>query len=120
MMSKLSTAERDILLNPVGYLNDSIIAAAQALLKNQSISQGGFQDTVLGLTCNFQIETEEFVQILFNGHNHWLVISTVGAVDDSEVFVYDRDQESGCCSSCHEKEGNQAQVYGRPNSIRWI
>ena len=86
---KLSTADRDILLNPVGYLNDSIIAAAQDLLKNKSVSQGGFQDTVLGLTCNFQIETEEFVQILFNGRNHWLVISTVGAVDDSEVFVYD-------------------------------
>ena len=29
------------------------------------------------------------MQILHNGHNHWLTISTVGATSPTEVFVYD-------------------------------
>ena len=71
---KLSTSDRDILLSPVGYLNDRIILAAQTLLKRQSLSEGGFQDTLLGQTCNFEVETEEFIQILFNCCNHWLLV----------------------------------------------
>ena len=69
---ELSTSDRDILLSPV---NDRIISASQALLKQQSLcTDGGFQDTVLGQTCAFQIETEEFIQILFNCRNHWLMV----------------------------------------------
>ena len=86
---KLSTSDRDILLSPVAYLNDSIMLAAQTLLKQQSLCKGGFQDTVLGQTCNFQVETEEFIQILFNCRNHWLLVSTLGAKGDDEVYIYD-------------------------------
>ena len=40
-----------------------------------------------GMMC-FQIETSEFVQILHNGHDHWITISTFGA-EEGDVFVYD-------------------------------
>ena len=32
--------------------------------------------------------THEFIQILHNGHDHWLTASTIGA-SEGEVFIYD-------------------------------
>ena len=39
--------------------------------------------------CGFDIQSGEFVQILHDGHRHWLTVSTVGAEDGAEVYVYD-------------------------------
>ena len=49
---------------------------------------GGFQPPYLSQTsmCGFDIQSGEFVQILHDGHRHWL---TVGAEDGAEVYVYD-------------------------------
>ena len=35
------------------------------------------------------IEQGEFVQILHDGHGHWLMVSTIGVKNDGEVHVYD-------------------------------
>ena len=35
----------------------------------------------------FDIESTEFTQILHNGHDHWLTISTIGA-QEAEIFVF--------------------------------
>lgn len=51
-------------------------------------------DVVLGQTMNFDIEPGEFVQILHNGHGHWLTISTVGN-EHPQVEVY--DSAYSCC-----------------------
>ena len=64
------------------------INAAQNLLKQQMPTGTGFQDVILGKTLAFEVEADEFVQILHNGHNHWLAISTIGAAHP-EVLVYD-------------------------------
>ena len=82
---ELSQNDRDILLHPAAWLNDMIISAAQSLLKKQNPLVGGFQPPYLGQTYAFDIQSEEFVQILHDGHGHWLTVSAVGA----EVYVYD-------------------------------
>ncbi len=77
---------------------DAIINAAQALLKQLG---NGFQDFCCGQTYLFDVESSEFAQILYNGHGHWLTISTNGA-QEAEVLVYDSMYPS--VSSCVKKQ----------------
>ena len=65
----------------VRWLNDNLIVAVQNLLKKQS-SIPGFQDTYLGQSMGFKIQWGEFIQILHDGHGHWLMIS--GAITRTE------------------------------------
>ena len=85
----MSKADKDILLHLRAWLNDSIIHAAQVLLKNQVPVIGGLQEPGKGQMCSFDIERGEFVQILHDGHGHWLMVSTIGVKNDGEVHVYD-------------------------------
>ena len=39
------------------------------------------------LCGNYTVETEEFIQILHNGSDHWLAITTIGT-KHQEVIVY--------------------------------
>lgn len=59
--------DREILLNPAGELTDSIIDAAQTLLKQAFPQLCGLQSVSCGLTMTFDIEPSEFVQVLNNG-----------------------------------------------------
>ena len=79
--------DRDILLNPAGLLNDSIVDAAQKLLKQAFPALSGLQSVCCGLTMNFDIEPSEFVQVIHNGRGHWLTISTIGT-SHPDVHVY--------------------------------
>ena len=54
----------------------------------------GLQSVTRGITINFDIEPGEFVQILYNGHGHWLTVSAVGN-DHPQVEVY--DSVYSCC-----------------------
>ena len=51
----------------VAWLTDTIIDAAQKLLKQEVPLQNGFQDVCCGKTCAFDIELTEFTQILHKG-----------------------------------------------------
>ena len=82
------------MLNPTAWLTDSIINAVQTLLKKANPLMSGLQSVVLGNTMSFDIEPGEFVQILHNGHGHWLTISTVGNMHP-QVQVY--DSAYSCC-----------------------
>ncbi len=46
--------------------------------KKQQYGIPGFQDTRLGQCCGFNVEPAEFIQILHNGKDHWMTISTIG------------------------------------------
>ena len=70
----LSDKDRAVLLSPTGWLNDNLIVAAQNILRKQS-SVPGFQDTCLGQSMSFEIQRGEFIQVLHDGHGHWLVVS---------------------------------------------
>ena len=58
------------------------------MLKCENKTISGFQDVACGLVMNFTAETTGFVQILFNGIDHWTVVSTVG-VPEGEVHLFD-------------------------------
>lgn len=84
---KLSTADKAVIKSPTGWLTDEIIDAAQNTLHEQ-FGVPGFQSVLRGQSCSFNVESEEFIQILHNGKHHWMTISTIGA-KHPEVFAYD-------------------------------
>ena len=84
----LYDCDKAILLNPLGLLNDSIINASQQLLKELFPFLPGLQGVELGAIMGFEVEAGEFVQIVHNGKNHWLLVSTLG-VEHPTVRVYD-------------------------------
>lgn len=71
---KLTEQDKMILLDPVGWLNDLIINAAQRLLKKQFQALGRLQDVVM----NFSIQSgnRDFVQIL-HSNDHWVTVSFI-------------------------------------------
>lgn len=64
------------------------IDAVQSIL-NSMTSANGFQPVSLGHMLMFEIQTDKFVQILHCHLGHWLTVSTIGAQNPTEVFVYD-------------------------------
>ena len=67
-----------------------MISAAQSLLKKQIPLVGGFQPPYhLGHTCAFDIQSEEFIYTNLARWPQPLAVSTVGAEDEPEVYVYD-------------------------------
>ena len=76
---QLYNKDKNILCSSTAWLNDRIINAAHVLLKaiiNPHLSV--FQNPVLGQCLAFDVESEEFVQVLHDDHGHWLTVSTVG------------------------------------------
>ena len=71
-----------------GWLTDNIVNAAQGLLKRQFPHINGLQEVGLGRTLFFVIQTEEFIQVLHNGHDHWVTVSTIGC-KAGEINVFD-------------------------------
>ena len=90
----LAKSDQDILLNPTAWMTDSLMDAAQLLLKKVNPAMQGLQSVTRGITMNFDVEPGEFVQILHNGHGQWLTISTLGN-EHPQVEVY--DSVYSCC-----------------------
>ena len=84
---KLSNGDRGVIKSPTGWLTDDIIDAAQKTLQKQ-FGIPGFQSVARGQCCHFDVEPDEFIQILHNGRGHWVTISTIGT-KHPEVLVYD-------------------------------
>ena len=84
---ELSKFDREALLNPIGWLTDSIIDAAQRLLKEIS-PVPGLESVACGLTMSFSIQRGDFVQILNTGKGHWVTAASIGA-PPCVVRVYD-------------------------------
>ena len=83
----LSNSDRNILLSPTSWLTDTLIDAAQKLLK-EICHTPGLESVACGLTMTFAVQPGEFVQILNTGHGHWVTVSTIGEAHPS-VCVYD-------------------------------
>ena len=62
------------------WLSDSVINAAQKLLKARHSTIGGLQNTLLAKNMQFQIERGRFVQILNVSSSHWIMILNVGCI----------------------------------------
>ena len=87
-MGNLTYADGDLIWSATGWMNSSIVSETQTLLKKMAPQLGGFQETCLGVSCGYTIETNDLVQVLHNGSDHWLTISTIGARQD-ELFIFD-------------------------------
>ena len=85
----LLTEDRQTLLDPVGWLNTSLISAAQILLREQFDAKTGLQDPCLAQSMGFKVVSDEFVQIVHNGLGHWLTVTNIGATGGAEVMIYD-------------------------------
>lgn len=90
---KLLDRDRSTLLSPVGWLNDSIVNAAQKMLKKQFPSINGLQDTALGYVMSYEIQTGQFLQIVHSVDSHWIVVSSIG-LQYPDVAVFDSLYES--------------------------
>ena len=65
-------------LKPGQWLNDSLINAGQALLRDKFPGVHGLQDVLLSKTLTFQPQNgRKFVQILNCEDLHWVCISTI-------------------------------------------
>lgn len=84
----LSHKDKEILLSPTAWITDSIVNAAQQVLREQFPQLPGLQDVSLGPTMAFNIMPGEFLQILHTSQDHWLTISTIG-VKHPTVKIYD-------------------------------
>lgn len=68
---KLTEEDKELLLNPVVWLNDNHINAAEQQLKCRYSEISGFQDVAYTVALAFKVETDEFIQILNNHNGHW-------------------------------------------------
>ena len=83
----LFDADRDALLDPVGWLTDSIMNASQNLLKSQFPDLNSLQSVAIGNTMFFMIQTGKFLQILYS-NSHWVTAFGDG-VHSCRVDVFD-------------------------------
>ena len=74
----LSHKDKEILLSPTAWTTDTIVNAAQLLLRQQFPQLPGLQDVSLGQTMAINVCASEFVQILHTSQDHWLTVSTIG------------------------------------------
>ena len=98
----MTQSDKAILKSSNAWLSDSIINAAQLLLKGGNAPAGGLQNVNFGLTDSFEVETGEFVQIIHTGEAHWNVVSTIGT-QHPDVNVFDS-------MYCHCPEHSKVQV----------
>ena len=123
----LYMSDKNILMNNESWVTDSIIDAAQTLIKD-ICPVSGLQKVCCGLTLSFSVQTSEFLQILNTGNGHWLLVSTIGTVHPT-VYVYDSayptvstfvEKQIACLLSSEEKEVdlqfiNIQMQYGQSN-----
>ena len=88
ILYSLSISDRRTVTSPTGWLTDTVITAAQALLLQHFPSMSGLQPPTLQQVRAFQVHSGEFVQIINIRKKHWCVVSSVGC-EKGAVNVYD-------------------------------
>ena len=84
----LTESDKEILLSPTAWLTDTIVDAAQTLLRQQFPALPGLQSVSQGMTMSYDIQEGEFVQVINTSHGQWLTISTIG-LKHPQVQVFD-------------------------------
>lgn len=85
LLANLTSSDFDLINDPNGWLDCSIIQQAQVLLQQHNPLIGGLQRPTLGPIRNFDIVSGEFIQIIHTGSDHWICISSKGC---SPGFVH--------------------------------
>ena len=71
VLANLTSTDFDIINDPNGWLDCSIIQQAQVLLQQHNSLIDGLQRPTLGRVRNFDVASGEFIQILHTGTDHW-------------------------------------------------
>ena len=66
------------------------------------------------LCGNYTVETEEFIQILHNGSDHWLAITTIGT-KHQEVIVY-----NSLYSTVSDNIKPKLQVFSAHKNVQFL
>ena len=82
----LTRSNEQILLSG-DWMTDSLINAGQQLIQQAFPHVRGLQNVSLGHTLAFSVEQGEFIQVMHNGHNHWVTVSTIGC-GPAEVDIF--------------------------------
>ena len=88
VIATLSAHDFDVIESPNGWLENTIIQYAQALLRTVNPALQEFQRTSLEAYLNFDKVDGDFVQILHTGGNHWVCVSSIGC-EKGFVNLYD-------------------------------
>ena len=78
VIATLSVHDLDVIETPNGWLENTIIQYAQALLQTVNPALQRFQWTSLRAYLNFGKVDGDFVQILHTGGNRWVCVSSIG------------------------------------------
>ena len=92
----LTNDDKELILSPSGWFNDSIISAAQKLMLMLMLMlmlqhfplMSGLQPPTLQHAWGFNVHRGDFVQILYVHNSHWSVVSNIGC-EDGVVNYYD-------------------------------
>ena len=118
-VGELSIEDEKILVEG-HWLNDKLINAGQALIRNHYKHVRGLQDVSLGQTLGYDVMSNEgFVQIIHTGRSHWLTISTINCSNADEVAVYDSLPPS-VTSSLQEQTASLLCTKSEAITLRYI
>jgi hypothetical protein len=84
----LRISDKCVLESDKEWLNDRIIAAGQKLLQAEFPHLQGFKDPLMVAALRCQLKGTTFVQIIYNGNNHWLTVTNTNSIAGT-VKVYD-------------------------------
>ena len=85
--SELLSKEQRSILSSNAWLDDTIIDMSQSLLKAKYGHNNRMQSVILGEKFAMVPQPNEFLQILNENRNHWVLISTIGC-PPATVNVY--------------------------------
>ncbi len=81
----LLESDKNLILDTTAWITDSIVNAAQKLLKEQFPGINGLQNVCMGYVMGFEIQAGAFLQIL-HSNNHWLTIASGQHQPSVKVF----------------------------------
>ena len=73
----LTNSDKERILSPSGWLNDSMISAAQKLMLQHFPLMSGLQPPTLQHAWGFDVHREDFVQILHVHNSNCSVVSNI-------------------------------------------
>ena len=109
--------EHRCILESNKWVDDVLINASQFLLHSQ-YGRPGFQAATLAYNLRIDV-MREFIQILHNGEDHWVTISTIG-LPSGHVNVFDSLYDTSIVLSLNKYVQFYVHLTMQYISISWI
>lgn len=86
-LRNLDVQDYQLIMSPHGWLDGAIIHSAQVRLQKINPLIEGFQRPTLGPVRNFSVVSDEFVQLLHTGQDHWVCVISRMSPWNSKTFL---------------------------------